>query len=67
MKDKQLTGEEVRALRYFHHEKGDVSKYVGFEDACKKYPTLLWAWNTYQAGVMLLTCCIDNLKEEEEA
>lgn len=47
--------EEAQMLRYFWEEKGDVTRYIGWEDAIEQFPKIKRAWQKYEAAKQKLS------------
>ena len=46
-----MTSDDLHSIRYFWEEKGDPTRWVGWErtkpDLLKEHPQILWAWENY--------------------
>ncbi len=59
---------DVQMLKYFWKEKGDLSRYIRWEDIVKenKYPHVIRAWKDYLYAVVVLNALIENLDYDNE-
>ena len=46
-----MNNDDLHSLRYFWEEKGDITRWVGWEskkaEIGKEHPQILWAWENY--------------------
>jgi hypothetical protein len=61
----KLTDIQIDDLKYFWEEKGDIERYVYFEELKpqiqEEYPELLKAWYDYKASIKIMDAVVKSL------
>lgn len=66
---RDLTGEEIRLLKYFWKEKRDVRRWASFQDCLpvlrKRYPEVVKALLTYESATVVFDLLLDAIPDKE--
>ena len=58
----KLTQDEVSSIQYYWKERGNPSRWIGFEEALKRCPELEKVWNDYRIAKRILSGIIEGLE-----
>lgn len=60
----EITEEELNSIKYCWKEKGDPTRWIGWEKALpalrRQFPEIVAAWENYQTAERIVTACINN-------
>lgn len=57
-----LSDEDIRMIKYFWNEKGDLERWVGWDQVKSKCPEVVRAWETYQHTIKHLDWVVENVE-----
>ena len=56
---------DVAMLKYFWQDKGNLERWVGWEETKAKYPEVVKAWDDYKISMKILDCVIECLEDDD--
>lgn len=64
---RELTEDDINNLKYFWEEKGDIERYVHFEELKpqiqEQFPELLKAWSDYKTSIKIMDAVIKSIQD----